>query len=268
MLHNIKQDMGELLVSQYNSILVGPDASVYAAIVLKGIVKLSESGKQIWLHKGWPPEAMVNRLQMYNNTLYACTNKGLFLYRNEEWKATDIQLPCYQIREKAGFGFAATESGLWCGAGHQWKCSAFANKLVCDFISLPHFLIVGLGDGIYFYKRDTFEWGQLYEGHSITSLAVFYNQLIATTNQGEFIVGTGRDHFEALRFGQMYASHLISKGNDVFLCTDKGLFRLGFIDDEIQLLSVKNDCLVADIDIFKNKLYMATYFSGIQTLEM
>ncbi|WP_162463109.1 hypothetical protein [Paenibacillus psychroresistens] len=43
---------------------------------------------------------------------------------------------------------------------------------------------------------------------------------------------------------------------------------MGFIDGEIQLISVKNDCLVADIDIYQDKLYMATYFSGIQTLEI
>ncbi|QGQ95940.1 hypothetical protein EHS13_14185 [Paenibacillus psychroresistens] len=204
MLHNTKQDTGEILVSQYNSILVGPDATVYAAIVSRGIVKVAESGKQDLLLEGWPPNTTVNRLQMYNNTLYACTSQGLFLYRNQEWKATEIQIPCYQIRENGGFGFAATASGLWCGSGHQWKCSAFAGKTVYDFISLPHFLIVGLSEGIFFYKRDTFDWGKLYEGHSITSLAVFYNQLIATTDQGEFIVGTSRDHFEALRFGEMF----------------------------------------------------------------
>ncbi len=268
MLHNIKQDTGELLVSQYNSILVGPDSAVYAALVSKGIVKVVDSGLQELLLAGWPEGTIVNRLQMYNNTLYACTDKGLYLYRNQEWKTTDIQIPCYQIRENAGFGFAATESGLWCGSGHHWKCSAFTNKVVYDFISLPHYLIVGLADGIFFYKRDSRDWGKLYEGHSVTSLAVFYNQLIATTTQGELIVGTSRDRFEALRFGEMYASHLIPKGNEVFLCTDKGLFRLGFINAEIQLLSVHNDCLVADVDIFNNKLYMATYFSGIQTLEM
>ena len=257
---------GDLLSSHYSSVLAGPDSSLYASSIAGGVLRILHSGERNFLSSGWPAGASVNRLQMINNDLYACTDHGLFIFRNETWFATDIAIPCYQLRERGGFGYAATRYGLWSGAADHWEPYALNETAVYDFLSLPHYLIAAHQNGISFYDRYQDSWGNLYDEGGVSGLAAFHNHLIGAGNNGELLIGNKRGGLHGYRFGKLFITALRMNSNGVFVCSDRGLFRLSYFGEQIQLLSVMGGMLVTDVDQQEDRIYIATMFDGIQTL--
>ncbi len=264
--HSSSAHPGDTISGHYCTILVGPNQQIYASTLEGLVVRRSQSGEIESLTSGWQPGITVHRLKMYNRILYACTNQGLFLYKNGTWTSTSIHSPCYQVREHNGFGYAATSDGLWAGSIADWKPAALAGLKVYDFLPLPNYIVVAHARGMSYYDRYASEWADIYREHSVTGLTAFHNHLIGVNDLGQLVIGNKRGGLDAYGFGDLFMMGIVTRGHDVFACTDRGLFRLGFIGGSIQLLSVIQSSMVTDVDQDHGRIYVATMFDGIQTI--
>ncbi|BBH25006.1 hypothetical protein Back11_63510 [Paenibacillus baekrokdamisoli] len=251
----------------FSSVRVQSDRSVIAASPGKGIYHKSEHGDWNGLSKGLPESANINRLQLVNGVMYACTNKGLYrLDDQREWHFAEVGQSCYQYKEEWGYGFAATASGLLYKDSNKWKESAYENSIVYDFLFTPQYLYIGLDQGISMYDRMTDRWASFQLGFGVTSLAATRDHLFGASEQGELVVSNGEGGFSTIRFGDIFVFSVVSKHAQVYVCTDKGLYRVGRLGERLTLFSVKPGVPVTDMDWLGSELYIATLSKGIQTM--
>lgn len=253
------------LLFPFSSVKAGPDF-LYAASVGHGVYAIDESEKWVKLGAGLPEGASVNRLQLQHEMLYACTNEGLYEWDGSEWENDGLTIPCYQFRWLGGTAYAATEYGLWVKEAAGWEKAACPDKKVYDFMNLPQYLVIAHEDGISLYDRFMDDWAHFELQTSVTSLAVFMGHLIGVSDKGELFVGDKKGSFDRIRFGKPFIFSVQAKGNEVYACTDRGLFRLAYLRRQLTLLSVKLGYPVTDIDLHGDSIYMATLFQGIQTV--
>jgi hypothetical protein len=161
---------------------------------------------------------------------------------------------------------AATQYGIWCRTEAGWLNWAYADSAVYDLLYLPQFLIAGCKRGIALYDRLTGEWIDYALQTAVTSVAVYRGRLIGVGECGQLIVGNKRGGFEIYRFDGLFMMSLIPKEREVYVCTDRGLFRLGLVRDSITLLPVRLGFPVADADWIDDTIVVATLFRGIQSI--
>lgn len=255
------------LLFPFSSVKAGQD-SIYAASVGHGVYEWN--GEDSWekLGNGLPEQANVHRLQLHSEMLHACTNEGLFQLIDGEWSNTGLAVPCYQYRLLGSTSYAGTEYGLWTYVRGRWEQTDCHNKRVYDFMNLPQYLIVGHESGISLYDRFMDEWVEFKLDRAVTSLSVYRGHLIGASDKGELMIGDKKGRFDRIRFGNHFIFSICASDNELFVCTDHGLFRLAYIHNQITLLSVKLGFPVTDIDRQGETLYMATLFQGIQSMEI
>jgi hypothetical protein len=250
----------------FSAVKVCPDRSLIAAAPGKGIYRKTETGEWSRLSDGLPAGAAVNRLQLTDGTPYACTSRGLYRLCGDKWQFAEVSLPCYQYKEEWGFAFAATQSGLYYRSGDAWKESAFANSVVYDFLFSPQFLYVGLEQGISMYDRLTDKWAAFSLGFAVTSLAAAREALYGATDRGELVISDGKGGFNAIGFPDIFIFSVVHDRGSVFVCSDRGLFRIGRLGGHVTLFSVRPGVPVTDIDWHGSELFMATLSKGIQSI--
>jgi len=251
----------------FSSVKVGSDRTLVAASPGQGIYLKAENEDWRLLSEGLPEGTTVNRLQMSGGVTYACTNKGLFRLKLNEWQIEELGQPCYQYKEEWGYGFAATQSGLYYKAEDDWKESAYKNSIVYDFLFTPHYLYIGLEDGISMYDRITDRWADFELGFGVTALAATMDNLFGSTEKGELVVSNGHGGFSTIQFPDIFIFSVISKHARVYVCTDRGLYRIGRLGERLTLYSVRPGVPVTDIDWLGTELYMATLSKGVQMMQ-
>jgi hypothetical protein len=251
----------------FSSVKAGHDG-LYAASVGHGIYHIDAEGSWEKLAQGMEDQTHVNRLQLQHDLLHACTSSGLYDWSGDAWENDGLTIPCYQYRKIGGSSYAATEYGLWSKASSRWEQIACNDKRIYDFINLPQYLILSHESGISLYDRFMDDWAHFELEASVTSLAVFRGHLIGTSEHGELLIGDRKGRFDRVSFGKRFIFSVIAKGNEVYVCTDRGLFQLAYICNQVTLLSLKLGCPVTDIDMQDGNLYMATLYQGIQTLNI
>ncbi len=255
------------LLFPFSSVKAGPDC-LYAASVGHGVYSQNAEGGWEKLEKGLPDSANVNRLQLQHDLLHACTSNGLYEWEENSWRNDGLAIPCYQFRKIGGTSYAATEYGLWCKVGAKWEQIACGDKRVYDFINLPQYLILSHESGVALYDRFMDEWAHFELGEPVTSLSVFKGHLVGTNEKGELLIGDKHGTFERIYFGKPFVFSVLSIGSGLYVCTDRGLFRLTHVKEQITLLSVKLGYPVTDIDMQDGQLHMATLFQGIQSMQL
>jgi len=242
---------------------------LYAASPGNGIYQSIGAGDWMRISEELGSDVVVNRLHAAEGKLYACTNNGLYEYEDGIWEKPELAVPCYQYKTSGQCSFAATDYGLWHSCGDaDWHRVACPDRKVYDFINLPQFLIVGHEHGIAMYDRFVDEWSEFALGTEVTSLAVCKGHLLGAGAEGELIVGNKRGGFDVVKFGNRLVFTLVRHGSSVFACTDKGLYRIGFLRGQVTLFAVKTGFPVTDIDSDGEHLYMATLFEGIQQMKL
>lgn len=255
------------LLFPFSSVKAGPDC-LYAASVGHGVYQIDAEGNWEKLGDGQPDLTNVNRLQLQHDLLHACTGSGLYEWNGDKWEHDGLSIPCYQYRKIGGSSYTATESGLWSKSGSKWENIACPDKRVYDFIHLPQYVIIAHESGISLYDRFMDDWAHFELQTSVTSLAVFKGHLIGSGDNGELLIGDKKGKFDRVRFGKTFIFSVLAKGKDIYVCTDRGLFQLAYICNQVTLLSIKLGCPVTDVDMQGESLYLATLFQGIQTVNV
>jgi len=250
-----------------SSVIVNEDLTVVAAPAGRGIWRMNAEGDWSVLTQGLPASVHVNRLQKGNRSLYACTDRGLFRLERESAQSLDIPLVCYQFREFGELAFVATESGLWSRTGKGWINVAFAKAAVYDFLYFSQYLFLALDIGIAMYDRMTCAWALFPVGARLTGLAVFRSRLAGISDRGELVLGNGQGGFERIRFPGLFLFNMISKGGSVYLCADRGLYRLSEIGGRPVVFALRLGGPITDLDIGEDRVYAATLNDGVQILE-
>ncbi|GAA3409890.1 hypothetical protein ACFFNY_31165 [Paenibacillus hodogayensis] len=250
-----------------SSVAVAPDAALYASSLGQGVYRIDPNGEWEALEREWPEGATVNRLSVNRGVLTACTSKGLYVYNRDRWEATDVAVPAYGFLEGGGGRMlAATHYGIWCRTEDGWLNWAYPDSIIYDLLYLPQFIVAGRDNGMALYDRLTGEWMEFVLADAVTSVAVYRGRLVGSGGCGQLIVGNRRGGFDTFRLPGIFIVSLISKGRDVYACTDKGLFRLGMFRDSVALLPVRLGFPVADADWDGETLVMATLFRGIESI--
>ncbi|ALS30105.1 hypothetical protein ABEV74_01050 [Paenibacillus cisolokensis] len=253
------------LLLPFSAVVAGQDA-VYAASAGYGIYRLADGGGWEKLPAAGLDKAAVNRLAISGNTLAACTDRGLFYYRQNLWAASPLAIPCYRYRLFKSGAYAATEYGLWYSGDGNWHPIACQERKVYDFIHLPHYLVIAHDNGISVYDRFAGEWAEFPLPVAVTSLSVYRGHIVGSCETGELVVGNKRGGFELIRIPGRFVFSVTDKGGDVYACTDRGLYRLGWLQRQISLFSVRLGFPVTDIEKKDGELLMATLFQGVQSM--
>ncbi|WP_313997600.1 hypothetical protein [uncultured Paenibacillus sp.] len=250
----------------FSSVQAG-DGTLYAASLGGSIYRTGLEGAWERLSNPVPEQLTVNRMALYGEQLFACTNKGLFCHGFEQWEE-ELEIPCFQYRVEGGCRYAATAYGLFCDQTGSWGSIACYDKRVYDFLNLPQLLILGHEDGLSIYDRMTDEWAGFTVGAGVTSLAVYKGHLLGSGEHGELIVGNKKGRFERIRFAGLFVYSVMKRGGHLFGCTDKGLYRIGIINGYPWLFSFVKGGPVIDIDVQNGQLFMATLYNGVKTVQL
>ncbi|MEW9697806.1 hypothetical protein [Paenibacillus sp. SI8] len=263
-----KDDKGDFLF-HFSSIKILNDETLVAAPMGTGVFFKHKEGDWEGLRHGLPDGVHVNRLIVQDTQLFACTNKGLFKFDlgSEQWRDTDLAIGCYQYKEQGGLSWAATSYGLWSRASGDWQKVAYSHAKVYDFLLYPQYLILAFESGLAIYDRLMSEWINYPLEQAVTGLAVYQGHILGVTEDGALLHGDKKGGFEQIRFPQLFLFSIVTKDSEVFVCSDRGLFRISYIQNRVTLLSVRLGCPVTDIDCNAESLYMATLFQGIQMME-
>ncbi|WP_274649442.1 hypothetical protein [Paenibacillus humicola] len=220
------------------------------------------------LSDGLPAGTVVNRLQQLEGTAYACTSRGLYKLDAGKWVRQDDGRPCYQYKEEWKIAFAATQAGLFFGSDGSWKEAAFPNAAVYDFLFSPQFLYAGLERGIGLYDRLLDRWASYPLPCAVTSLAAGGDTLYGSGDRGELVASDGRGGFGTVRFPGLFIYTVASCRGRIYVCSDRGLFRISRLADRLTLQSVKPGVPVTDIDWCGPELFMATLSKGVQSIRV
>lgn len=255
------------LAFHFSSVKRLPSEALVAAPLGQGIVHKNKPSDE-WekINEGLPEDTHINRLQVCDDRLYACSDKGLFACTDRKWMSTALCVSCYQYKEFGPVGLAGTSCGLWFkeNRDEQWHLMMRSDVIVYDFLYLPQYVILGTDQGLSILDRLTTTWMNCRYGSAVTSLAVFKGGIVGATEHGELLVGNKRGAFERYRMGSTYVFSIVTKNDEVFACTDRGLYRLSRIGGTIALMAVKLGCQVTDVDTDGEHLYLATLFEGVK----
>lgn len=263
-----RSDNANELAFHYSSVKRVGGERLVAAPLGRGPV-LRDRASKPWepIGDGLPESVRVNRLQASDATAYACTDKGLFALGDRAWEQTGLCVGTFQYKGYGSIGLAGTVSGLWYSEGDQWRVMMRADAIVYDFLYLPQFVVLGTHEGLSIYDRMTSGWMKDNDRSAVTSLATYGRLIVGATEKGELLVSNARGGFERFRMGSMFVFSVVTKGDSVFVCTDRGLYRLSSIRGRPSLMAVKLGLQVTDVDADESRLYLATLFDGVQSME-
>lgn len=80
------------------------------------------------------------------------------------------------------------------------------------------------------------------------------------------MVGNKRGGFDLVRYGRIKILSVAGHGGRVYACTDRGLYRILPWNGSFHLCSVKTGAPVTDLAFDGERLFLATYYEGVQTL--
>ncbi|GGA01932.1 hypothetical protein GCM10008018_55170 [Paenibacillus marchantiophytorum] len=253
----------------FSSIKILKNETLVAAPLGSGVFLKHKDGDWQGVRHGLPEGVHVNRLIVQESQLFACANKGLFKFdlESERWHDTELAIGCYQYKDYFGVSWAATPYGLWSRSHHGWQKAAYTHVKVYDFLMYPQYFILAIESGVAIYDRLINEWMDFPIGQGVTGLAIYQGHILGVTEDGALLHGDKKGGFEQIRFPHLFLFSIVTKGTEVFVCTDRGLYRVGYIRNQVTLISVRLGCPVTDIDCNAESLYMATLFQGIQRME-
>ncbi|MFD0670203.1 hypothetical protein [Cohnella sp. GCM10027633] len=263
-----RSDNANELAFHYSSVKLVHDDKLVAAPLGRGI-ELRDSSYQPWepANDGLPELFHVNRLQSNGGHVFACTDKGLYRLEDREWETTGLFISTFQYRQYGTIALAGTSNGLWFSEGDDWRMMMRADAVVYDFLYLPQFVVLGTHEGLAILDRLTSSWMRYNYGAAVTSLAIHRDSIIGATEKGELLVSNSRGGFERYRMGNMFVFSIVSKGDAIYACTDRGLYRVVSVGGRPTLMAVKLGIQVTDVDTDGSRLYMATLFDGVQSME-
>ncbi|MFC5700087.1 hypothetical protein ACFPVX_02225 [Cohnella faecalis] len=245
--------------------LLSPD-SMLAVPLGQGIMHKAPESEWVQLDEGLPDDTHVNRLQVYGEDIYACTNQGLFKREENWWTPGGLGAFCYQFKQVGRVSLAGTSNGLWCKDGNEWRALSCSGRVVYDFLYLPHFIVIGMDLGLSIYDRLAQAWMNFRLNVAVTSLIVSQGVIMGATEKGELLIGNRKGGFERYKFGSLFVFNVVNAGNESFACTDKGLYRISRFRNAPRLMAVKLGCQVTDVDSDGESLYIATLFQGVQKI--
>ncbi|BBI33719.1 hypothetical protein [Cohnella abietis] len=256
------------LVFHFSSVKKLSSDELVAAPLGQGIVhKKQLTDEWIEVNEGLPEQTHINRLQAYEDQLYACSNKGLFVREEENWEQTQLCVGCYQYKQFGEVALAGTSCGLWYTEDSEWHLMMRSDIIVYDFLYLPQYVVLGTNEGLSILDRMTSSWMNFNYGSAVTSLAVYHSRIVGATEHGDLLVGNQRGGFERYAMGKTFVFSVVTRGQEVFACTDRGLYRISHIRNQIALKALKIGCQVTDVDLDDQYLYIATLFEGVQRLD-
>lgn len=255
-------------VYHVTSVAVLPDAALMAASLGDGIFRITAQGQWERMDAGLPAGTAVNRLEADQTSVYACTNKGLFLFDGAEWLPTEITFPCYRIRGKGGTHYAATQYGLWYRLGNSWIRTGYTNSAIYDLVISRQMIVFAQDKGIWLFDRSTQTRSEFSMDTPVSSLTVLGGCLLGASGKGELVIGKKCGHFDIVRYGKLKIFSVNTLGERVYACTDRGLYRIVQMSGFYHLFSVKTGFPVVDAALGQEELYLATYFQGIQTVKI
>ncbi|GIO11220.1 hypothetical protein J19TS2_07750 [Cohnella xylanilytica] len=258
----------ERLLFHHSSVKAIDDRTIMAAPAGRGIWIAPPQGNWLSCMEGLPEGLHVNRIQLGRDRAFACTDAGLYDWTGTRWTPTDMPLTCYQVREVGELLFAATAQGLWCRTENGWKSTASPHQAVYDFLYAPQYIFLAMDGGIAMYDRLTFTWEQFPMGTAVTGLGVFRSRLLGVTERGELLQGDRKGGFEKIRLPGLFVFRAASAAGSVYLCTERGLYRLSELRGQTAAISVSMGLPVTDLDERGGRLYMATLSEGVQTIEL
>ncbi|MFC0214478.1 hypothetical protein ACFFK0_18770 [Paenibacillus chartarius] len=251
-----------------SSIVVYKDSTQIVSVLGGDVFLRRAAGDWQKATAGLPHQTFVNRLKLDGDRLFACTNKGLFLFDRDTWRSTDVNVPCYTYTSAHGYCFAATEYGIWCGAARTWAKTDISDQTVYDVMFCSQFIFFGHPHGISMYDRYTDQWAHFAVEHGVTSLAMKCGIVLGTTSRGELVQSDGHGGFQTVGLKHMFIYSLIRKGIALFACTDRGLFQIRLFQGRVTLFSIQVGYPVTDVDLIEDEIVMATLFQGIQSKKM
>lgn len=249
------------------SLALLPDGSLMVCAVNDGMFRIGTDGRWFRMEPALPAETIVHRLETDEETVYACTNKGLFVLGDDIWHPTKITVPCHRLRGKGGILYAATDTGLWYRFNQSWVRTSYIDGPIYDLFQTPQMIFMAGAKGISVFDRYTQGLNEFNLETPVSSLCVLHGSLLGASGAGDLMVGNKRGQFELMRFGKIKIFSLTSSDRRVYACTDKGLYRVLFWKGKYHLCSVKLGTPVTDVAFDQEKLYMATYFEGVRTIE-
>lgn len=265
--HSLLYDQGQhgLLLT---SLALLSDGSLMASAVSGGLFKIDTEGRWFRMNPALPDDAAVIRLETDEETVYACTNKGLFILSDDCWTPTRIKVPCHRLRGKGGVLYAATDSGLWYRFNDSWVRTSYTDDPLYDLFQTPQMIFMAQTRGITVFDRYTQSMSDFRMNTLVSSLCVLNGNLLGASGAGDLMVADRQGQFELVRYGRVKIFSLSSRGGRVYACTDRGLYRLLFWKGKYHLCSVKLGAPVTDVVFGEEKLYLATYFEGIRTISL
>lgn len=254
--------MQELSEYKFSTLVRSYEGYVYAGTFGQGVLRMSLNGSwHVW-SEGLPADLTIYRLQRMGTEIYAATEKGLFILKNNEWQPAGIEIPCYHIVDSCS-RFAMTGSGLMYSNEGQWLPFAYPKESCYDFLMTPQFLFIALSSGIAYYDLFTGTWDKFAFRHAVTSLAVFHQSLIGVMADGSLVVGNKKGGFITTAFEEMFIYKLSTYQGNVFACSNKGLFKIIMLQDRLVLQSLGIHCAVTDIVFADKHMLIATLHKGI-----
>lgn len=263
-----RSDNANELAFHYSSVKrVGAERLVAAPLGRRPVLRDHVSKPWESVSDGLPETVHVNRLQATETTAYACTDKGLFALDDRAWEQTGLCVGTFQYKGYGSIGLAGTVNGLWYSEGDRWRIMMRADAIVYDFLYLPQFVVLGTHEGLSIYDRMTSGWMHYHYQAAVTSLATHGRRIVGATEKGELLASNASGGFERYRMGNMFIFSVVTKGDAVFVCADRGLYRLSSIRGRPSLMAVKLGLQVTDVDADESRLYLATLFDGVQCME-
>lgn len=237
-----------------------------AAAIARGVYWMHPDGSWRMLHEGLPGEALIYRLRVVRQTLFAATSKGLYMLSENKWLATEIDFPCYDVTDQDGYLMASSARGLLCDMIGKWISVAYPTTSAYQLLVTPEFLFLGFGQGIAMYDCWTGLWEEFPMRTGVSSLAVYRKRLVGATRCGRLIVGDMQGGFNHVRFAGIRIHSLVQRQSDVFVCTDRGLFMLQTLKERLLLRSVYPGCSATDLAFDDSGLWLSTLDRGVLNL--
>jgi len=252
---------------RFSSISLTEEGYIAAATLGQGIYTLRENGQWHCIGEGLPENTITYRLKNLNHTLFAATDKGLFYYCDNRWHKTEIQIPCYDVVYQDVYLTASTEAGLLCEISGKWMNIAYPEWITYQLFITPEFLFLGCQHGIAMYDCLTGLWQEFFLHTAVTGMAVYRKRLIGVTKHGKLVVGNLKGGFVETGFEDLFIYSLIQDQGDVYICTNRGLYRFYEFKNNLIIRSVAVGYAVTDIEMTETHILMATLQYGIRKME-
>lgn len=250
------------------SLTIQHNGTLLASSVNEGIFRIEAGGAWVRSDRGLPKGTDVYRLESAGNNVYACTNKGLYRLQDDRWELTVVTGTCSRLIQKEGILMAAADSGLWVKDKYGWLNMDYTDQPVYDVLATSTLIYMAQPFGLTILDRYTQAMDEIRLGTGVNSLAVLQGALVGATTGGDLLVGNKRGGFELARFGRIKLFSVAEAAGRVYACTNRGLYRILNWNGRCHLCSVKLGFPVTDLVHDEKKLYLATYFEGIQNLPL